>query len=74
MEYKQMLIDKFKDSGWYNILKGFLLSEEFDKILYYLKDRWEKENEAFTPPLSKILRAFEECPFENLKVVVIGQD
>lgn len=55
-------------------MKGFLLSEEFDKIIAALIDQWIKDKQAFTPPLSLMFRAFSECPLDDLKVVVIGQD
>lgn len=72
-EIKQKLIDKLKPSGWATKLKGFVQSSDMDKILKTLYDTRE-EGKRFTPPLKYVFKAFEECPIDNLKIVVIGQD
>jgi uracil-DNA glycosylase len=70
---KLKLYEKLKPSGWGDKLKTFLLSEDFDKILrYLLKDA--QEGRRFTPVLKQVFRAFEECPYKDLKCVIIGQD
>jgi len=65
------LYGRLKASGWHNKLKGFLLSSDFDAIIEYLADQVGKGH-RFTPPLRYLLRAFEECPYDQLKVVIIG--
>lgn len=70
---KLKLNESLKESGWHNILKGFLLSEDFDKILYALKDQVD-DNKRFTPPLKQVFRAFQQCPLDLLQVVFVGQD
>lgn len=72
-EVKLKLIEKLKPSGWANKLKGFIQSSDFDKILETLYTLRE-EGKRFTPPLKQVFRAFEECPVNDLKVVIIGQD
>lgn len=67
------LADLLKISGWHNVLKGFLLSEDFDKIIFALKDQVDNDK-RFTPPLKQVFRSFQECPTDDLKVVFIGQD
>ena len=72
-EIQLKLYEKLKPSGWADKLKTFLLSAEFGAILQTL----HKENQAnkhFTPVLKHLFRAFEECPYDKLKVVVVGQD
>lgn len=72
-EIKVKLHERLKPSGWGDKLKTFILSDDFDKILKTLL----KEAQAghrFTPPLKQVFRAFEECPYDKLKVVIIGQD
>lgn len=72
-EIKQKLYEKLKPSGWADKLKTFILSSDFDKILKaLLKDA--QEGKRFTPQLKQIFRAFEECPYDELKVIIIGQD
>jgi uracil-DNA glycosylase len=72
-EIKYKLHDKLRDSGWANKLKTFILSSDFDYILQELYNQSSKGNK-FTPPLKLIFRAFIECPFDNVKVVIVGQD
>ncbi len=72
-EIKSKLIEKLTPSGWAVKLRGFIQSSDFDKILEaLLKER--DEGKRFTPPLKYTFRAFEECPLDDLKVVIIGQD
>lgn len=72
-EIKAKLIERLKPSGWATKLKSFVYSSEFDGILQTLYN--EKEaGRRFTPPLKQVFRAFEECPVNELKVVMIGQD
>lgn len=72
-DIKTKLYDSLKESGWHNVLKGFLLSEDFDKILLQLKEKVE-DDKRFTPPLKQVFRAFQECPLDTLQVIFIGQD
>lgn len=72
-DVKQKLYEKLKPSGWGDKLKTFIMSEDFDKILMQLL-REAKNGERFTPVLKQVFRAFEECPYDQLKVVMIGQD
>ena len=72
-EIKIKLIEKLKPSGWSAKLKGFLQSSDFDKVLNTLYEMRE-DNKRFTPPLKQVFRAFEECPMDKLKVVMVGQD
>ena len=63
-----------KETSWHRVLK-----DEF-KYPYYLKLQ-NKVEEAFKqspdrifPPKSQIFKAFELCPWEDLRVVILGQD
>lgn len=67
------LSSMLKDSGWHNVLKGFLVSEDFKNILVTLNDM-VNDDQRFTPPLKQVFRAFQECPYDQLRVVVVGQD
>jgi uracil-DNA glycosylase len=72
-DIKCKLIEKLKVSGWTDKLKGFIQSSDFDKILQNLYDLRES-GKRFTPPLKQVFRAFEECPVDKLRVIIIGQD
>jgi uracil-DNA glycosylase len=72
-EIKQKMFTKLEPSGWDRIFKSFIFSSEFDNILTKLYTL-SQDNKRFTPPLKQVFRAFEECPYDDLKVVFIGQD
>lgn len=72
-EIKLKLFEKLKSSGWDRIFKSFIFSSEFDEILTKLYTLTQ-QNKRFSPPLKQVFRAFEECPYDKLKVVFIGQD
>lgn len=72
-EIKLKLFDKLKPSGWDRVFKSFIFSSEFDDILKKLYDL-SQDDKRFTPPLKQVFRAFEECPYKDLKVIIIGQD
>lgn len=53
------------------------LSEEFEKP--YFKEltdfvRQEYQSRAVYPPPANIFKALDECPFDEVKVVILGQD
>lgn len=72
-EYAKKLYDMLKPSGWHDILKGFLLSEDFVTIIATL-EKCVADGERFTPPLKQVFSAFMECPYDTTKVIVLGQD
>lgn len=61
------------DESWYQVLK-----DEFEKPYFnYLKQFLIKERQAgyiIYPPGNKIFAAFDLCPFDKVKVVIVGQD
>jgi uracil-DNA glycosylase len=65
--------EMLKDSGWHSVLKGFLVSEDFKRILETLSTT-VGEGKRFTPPLKQVFRAFQECPLDKLRVIIVGQD
>jgi len=72
-DYKQIIFNKLEPSGWGRVLKPFIFSLEFTKILTDLY-HMSNSGQRFTPPLRDVFRAFEECPYDELKVVMVGQD
>ena len=57
--WKELLIDEFK-LDYFNELKEFLIQEKQKNNVY--------------PPGSLIFNAFNQTPFQKVKVVIIGQD
>ena len=72
-EIKDKLVERLQPSGWGTKLRGFIKSSDFDKILDKLY-KMREDGKRFTPPLKNVFRAFEECPIDSLKVIMIGQD
>jgi len=72
-DIKQKMFDKLQDSGWQKVFKHYIFSTEFVEALLTL-DKLVKEGKRFTPPLKNVFKAFEECKYDDLKVVMIGQD
>jgi len=72
-EIRTKIYESLRKSGWADKLKSHLLSEEFIETLEYLLKE-SLEGRRFTPKVQQMFRAFVECPYKDLKVVVIGQD
>jgi uracil-DNA glycosylase len=72
-QIRDKLIEKLGPSGWSEFLRGFLRSSDFDQIVQFLMQENE-EGRRFTPALKQLFTAFERCPVDSVKVVVIGQD
>lgn len=72
-EIKLKLFEKLKPSGWDRVFKSFIFSSDFDKII---TDLWNlsKIDKRFTPPIKDIFKAFEECPYNELKVIIINSE
>lgn len=71
-EKKEHYIPILKKSGW-KVVQDIVQSSIFDQILIKLIDQ-VSDNKRFTPKYKDIFNAFIECPYENLKVIMIGQD
>lgn len=72
-DLQSKLYQKLKPSGWGDKLKTFIGSDDFVSIIKALVKDVE-EGKRFTPTLKQVFRAFEECPYADLKVVMLGQD
>jgi len=60
------------DESWRQVLQG-----EFDKPYFELLTsfvRREYQTKQCFPPAGQIFNAFDSCPFDKVKVVIIGQD
>jgi uracil-DNA glycosylase len=72
-EIKEKLYTKLESSGWARVLRGFIFSKDFDDIIKKLIKQTQ-DGKRFTPAIKNWFRAFEECPYNELKVVILGQD
>lgn len=60
------------DQSWLNILSKEFEKEYFENLVKFVKQ--EYSTKTIYPEGKNIFRAFELCPFENIKVVILGQD
>jgi uracil-DNA glycosylase len=73
VEIAQKLYEKLKGTGWDEALRTYLLGDSFQTLLNELV-KLRNEGKRITPPLKNVFRAFQECPANTVKVVMIGQD
>lgn len=60
------------EQSWKNALTDEFSKEYFINLTEFIK---QKYNESVVyPPASKIFEAFNLCPFDKVKVVILGQD
>lgn len=67
------MIEKHFEEGWWRRLKGFLESKDFKKIGSELV-RQMRTGMAITPSFIDVFRAFKDCPYNKLKVVMMALD
>lgn len=72
-EIKEKMLKKLEPSGWSRVFKSFIESRDFENIIYALAKQ-ARDGKRFTPTLKHLFRAFEECPYDELKVIMLGQD
>ena len=72
-EIQEKLHERLKPSKWDNVLKTFVLSSDFHKIIEGLMKDVD-DGKRFVPQIKYLFSAFENCSYESLKVVIIGQD
>lgn len=58
--------------GWKNILADEFAKDYFVNLVSFVKN--EFRTQTIYPPGKFIFNAFDKCPIEELKVVIIGQD
>lgn len=64
--------DELLPPSWKSVLSEELESDYFRRLLEFV--RGEYDSHTVYPAESDIFRAFDQTPFESVKVVVIGQD
>lgn len=61
------------EESWLAVLQNEFKSDYFKNLkLFLLKEK--KEKAVFYPPGSQIFNAFNLCPFDQVRVVILGQD
>ena len=59
--------------SWSNYLTEYKNSESFQAVLAFVRERRE-QNVTVYPPAADVFNAFKLCQFEDIKVVILGQD
>lgn len=72
-EIKSKLIEKLRGTGWDDKLKGFIFSSDFSILIKALEDK-VNDGKNFTPKLKDVFSALIDCPYDKVKLVIIGQD
>lgn len=67
------LNNKLENSGWDRMLSPYVNGLSFDYIMEKLRDSVE-QGKRFTPRFKDVFNGFYECPYDDLKVVIVGQD
>ncbi len=60
------------ESGWKNLLADEFGKPYFEKLTSFVHE--EYRTQKIYPPAKLIFNAFNQCPFDKLKVVILGQD
>lgn len=60
------------EPSWKEQLKPEFEKDYFIKLTDFVKE--EYRSKTIYPPASNIFNAFEHCPFDKVKVVILGQD
>lgn len=60
------------DASWKKQLNDEFSNEYFLKLTAFVKE--EYKNHKVFPPGKQIFNAFDQCPFDKVKVVILGQD
>lgn len=66
------MIDPKIESSWKAVLKEEFNKEYFKNLKTFLVN--EKKVNTIFPPGKEIFTAFDLCPFQDVKVVILGQD
>ena len=60
------------DESWRARLEGEFVKTYFSALRGFVRDQYAAHR-VFPPP-AQIFRAFDECPFDRVKVLILGQD
>jgi uracil-DNA glycosylase len=69
---KKYIMDVKIDESWKEILKDEFEKPYFSQLTDFVKSEYQQHH--VFPPGKEIFNAFNLCPFNSLKVVIIGQD
>jgi len=72
-EVREKLYKSLVGTGWDQALKTFMIGDEMLEILQRLLKE-AMDGKRFTPKISELFAALKACHFDNVQVVIVGQD
>ena len=70
---RDSLNNNLKVANWEKVLSPYINGLSFDHIMNTLVDN-VNNGRRFTPKFKDTFNAFIECPYDDVKVVIVGQD
>lgn len=61
------------EPSWKEVLANEFSKDYFIKLTQFVKEEYSGETPIY-PPAKLIFNAFDKCPFDKVKVVILGQD
>ncbi len=62
------------DKSWERVLNKYFTTTEFIKLANKIREEYMDKNKIVYPHPSDLFRAFNETPFDAVKIVILGQD
>ena len=62
------------EQSWKNLLQDEFNKPYFQQLVEFVKNEYQTYPGRIFPTGNEIFRAFDDCPFEQVKVVILGQD
>ena len=69
-----MKMDVTIEKGWNEVLKEEFNKEYFLSLIKFVNKEYQENKDAIFPKASQVFRAFNDCPFNKVNVVILGQD
>jgi uracil-DNA glycosylase len=66
------MADVKMEASWKEKLQGEFTKPYFEQLIAFIK--YEYSHNVVYPPGNKIFAAFDHCPYDKTKVVILGQD
>lgn len=62
------------EKSWSKVLEMEFEKAYFSSLVTFVRDEYKHHPKAIFPKGNQIFRAFDACPFDKVKVVILGQD